>query len=108
MGNSDPRIIILFLNLLKHCFPFDPEKVRCTVQCRADQDIPALEAYWQKVTGIPQKYFYKSRIDLRTVGKPTLKPGYKGVLKVDYLNRKVQLELESLADLIYNRVLLGL
>jgi hypothetical protein len=107
LGNSDPRIILIFLELLKSCFNFNIEKVRCTVQCRADQDTSALETFWQKVTKIPKKYFYKSQIDLRTVGKPTLKSNYKGVLRVDYLDKKVQLELESLADLIYNQALLG-
>lgn len=107
LGNTDPRIIILFIQLLKYCFPFNIEKIRCTVQCRADQDTGELEYYWQKVTGIPKKYFYKPQIDPRTKGKPTQKNNYKGVLKVEYHDTKVQLELESLADLAYNRVSRG-
>lgn len=107
LGSSDPRIITLFLELLKSCFPFKIEKVRCTVQCRADQDTQALEIFWQKVTHISSKNFYKSRIDSRTIGKPTENKDYKGVLKVDYFDRSVQLELESLADLVYRQVLLN-
>lgn len=102
LGNSDKRIIQLFLNLLKCCYEFDQSKVRCTVQCRADQNIPDLERYWQDVTGIPKSNFYNSRVDPRTVGKPTLKSGYKGVLKVSYSDKKIQLDLECLADLVYN------
>jgi hypothetical protein len=104
LGNSDPKIVILFLHLLKICTVFEVSKVRCTVQCRADQDVEALENYCQQVTMIPKKQFYKTRIDPRTVGKPTLKRDYKGVLKVDYFDRRVQLDLESLADLVYNNV----
>ncbi len=104
LGNSDPKIVVLFIELLKFCFDFRIEKVRCTVQCRADQNIKGLEKYWQKVTDVPKEYFYKTRIDPRTIGIPTQKPDYKGVLKVDYLNSKIQLELESLASLIYNIV----
>ncbi len=104
LGNSDPRIVILFLNLLKYCFEFDLSKVRCTVQCRADQDIESLENYWRHITMIPKKQFYKTRIDPRTIGKPTLKPKYMGVLKVDYFSKRTQLDLESLADLVYNNV----
>ncbi|MBP9700613.1 hypothetical protein KBD71_05025 [Candidatus Woesebacteria bacterium] len=107
LGNTDPRIIVLFIELLKYCFPYDIEKVRCTVQCRADQDTKELEDYWIRVTGIPKKYFYKPQIDPRTLGKPTQKKNYKGVLKVEYHDRKVQLELESLADLSYNRISRG-
>lgn len=102
LGNSDPRIIVLFLNLLKLCFDFNINKVRCTVQCRADQNIGELENYWRGITAMPKKLFYKTRIDPRTIGKPTKKSNYKGVLKVDYFDTKVQLDLESLANLIYN------
>lgn len=104
LGNTDSRIILLFLGLLRHCFPFNLEKVRATVQCRADQDPVALKSYWQKVTNIPARLFYKPLIDPRTKGKPTKKPNYHGVLRIDYFDTKVQLELESLADLVYNQV----
>lgn len=107
LGSSDPRIITLFLELLKKCFNFKLEKVRCTVQCRADQNIETLERFWLNVTKIPKKLFYKARIDPRTIGKPTKKKDYMGVLNVYYFDTKVQLELESLAQLIYNFVSKG-
>ncbi|PIS14457.1 hypothetical protein COT64_02520 [Candidatus Shapirobacteria bacterium CG09_land_8_20_14_0_10_39_12] len=102
LGSSDSRIIIIFLKLLQKCFNFDIEKIRCTVQCRADQDTELLKQYWINITKIPENLFYKPLIDPRTIGKPTLKKDYKGVLRVDYFNTKVQLEIESLADLVYN------
>lgn len=104
LSNSDHRIITLFIELLKTCFDFNLEKVRCTVQCRADQDTKKLEKYWMNITGIPKRLFYKSRIDPRTKGKPTKKKDYMGVLRVDYLNSAVQHDLESLGDLLYNFV----
>jgi hypothetical protein len=104
LGNTDPRIILLFLELLQRCFPFDIEKIRATVQCRADQNPEALKDYWLKVTHIPARLFYKPLIDPRTKGKPTKKPNYHGVLRIDYFDTKVQLELESLSDLVYNQV----
>lgn len=104
LGSSDHRIIIIFLKLLKTCYPFKLEKVRCTVQCRADQNIPKLEKYWQEITKIPSRLFYKSRVDPRTFGKPTKNQNYKGVLKVDYFDTRIQLELEAIAELIYNQL----
>lgn len=104
LGSSDSRIIIIFLSLLKICFDFKPEKLRCTVQCRADQNIEELEKFWIKETGIPKRLFYKTRIDPRTIGKPTIKKDYKGVLRVNYIDTNVQLELESLSNLIYNQL----
>ena len=104
LGSSDPKIIKIFLELLRTCFSFKTSKIRCTVQCRADQDLNQLEKFWMEATGIPREQFYKPQIDKRTIGKPTLKEDYKGVLRVDYLDRNVQLELESLANLIYNQL----
>lgn len=101
LGNSDPRIIVIFLKLLRICYDFDIEKVRCTVQCRADQNTDDLEKFWREVTGVPKRLFYKAKIDPRTVGKPTLKKDYKGVLRVDYFDARVHLDLESLADSIF-------
>ena len=57
LGSTDPRIITLFIELLKKCFTFDLEKIRCTVQCRADQNIELLETYWLNITKIPKKLF---------------------------------------------------
>ncbi len=108
LGNSDPRIVKLFIVLLKKCFDsFSTEKVRCTVQCRADQNIEELENFWISTTGIPKRLFYKARIDPRTIGKPTKKKNYKGVLRVDYFDSKIWHELETLADLVYNQVVLN-
>lgn len=104
LGSSDPRIIIIFLSLLERIKGFDLEKMRCTVQCRADQDTKKLEEYWMEITAVPRRLFYSARIDPRTMGRPTENKNYMGVLVVDYYDRKVQLMLEILADLIYNRL----
>lgn len=108
LGSSDLRIVLLFLRLLEYCFDdFDMNKIRCTVQCRADQNIKELERYWLEHTGVPRRLFYKARIDPRTIGKKTRKKDYKGVLRVDYLNRKTQLDLETLANLIFDNIVEG-
>lgn len=104
-GNSDPMIIQLFLKLLKGCFDFKLDKIRCTVQCRSDQNILALEKFWVGITKIPKNLFYKARIDPRTIGKPTTNKEYRGVLRIDYFDNKVRLELEVIADLVYNQLL---
>ncbi len=104
LGNSDPRIIVLFMKLLTQCYRTDKDKFRFTIQCRADQNTDALEKYWRKIVEVKSGQFYKPRIDPRTIGKPTVDKEYMGVLRVDYLDKKVQLDLESLADMIYNKV----
>lgn len=103
-GNSNPKIINLFLKLLKTVFLLDEKKLRFTVQCRADQNTKKLEGYWSKFLNMPNIRFYKARVDPRTVGKPTRNKDYKGVLRVDYFDTKARLELECLTDLIYQHL----
>ncbi len=103
-GNSNPMVILVFLELLRSIIPFQLEKVRCTVQCRADQDGEELIQYWSTITKIPKRLFYKTRIDPRTIGRPTLNQTYKGVLRIDYFDTRIRHELESLSFLIYNQL----
>lgn len=88
-GNSDPGIIKLFLHTLRKTYNIDESKFRCTLQCRADQNIKKLESFWQKITNIKFKQFYHAQIDKRSIGKITKKKDYKGVCRIDYLDGKV-------------------
>lgn len=85
-GNSNPDVIKLYLKLLRYCYTIDKSKFRCTVQCRADQDIDSLQRFWIHITGVPNRQFYQAQIDKRTIGKSTMKPDYKGVCRIDYLS----------------------
>lgn len=99
-GNSNPKIIKIFLHLLRYCYNIDESKFRCTLQCRADQDILKLENYWLQITKIPKPQFYKARIDKRTIGKPTKKVNYKGVCRIDYFSSDIRVELDQIIEVI--------
>jgi hypothetical protein len=99
-GNSDPRMIKLFLRLFGQCYELDPSRFRCTVMGRADMDYSRLNDYWQKVTRIPNSQFYAPRIDPRTVGKPSRKPDYKGVCRIDYFSAPVYNDIVLAIDVI--------
>ena len=92
-GNSSPGIVRLFLKLMRSCYDIDESRFRCTIQCRADQNIPNLEKFWSRLTGISKKQFYRARVDPRTIGKPSLKPDYKGVCRLDYFSARIYNEL---------------
>ena len=99
-GNSDPLIVKAFVDLMRKCYKIDESKFRCTVQCRADQDIQELESFWFKITGIPLKQFYKARVDKRTIGQESRKKDYKGVCRIDYFSSAVDLELKYIAKVL--------
>ena len=100
LGNSDPKIIKIFLRLMRSTYVIDEAKFRCTLQCRADQDIVKLESFWSRVANIPLSKFYKAQIDKRTIGKATKKKDYSGVLRVDYFSADIFHELMNLSEIL--------
>lgn len=107
LGNSDPMVIKLFLKLLRSAFDIEEGKLRCHVQCRADQDIKILENYWSEVSSIPLSQFRSALVDKRTIGKPTKRLDYKGVFVVEYHSNMLFLEVKFLSDILYKRLGLG-
>ena len=97
-GNSDPKMIKLFLALLRGCYPINDAKFRLTIQCRSDQNLTALTNFWEGITQIPIKNHYQPRIDKRSTGKITQKMGYKGVCVIDYFDTNLQCELQFFAE----------
>jgi hypothetical protein len=100
-GSSDPFIVSLFLHLLRYCYNIDERKFRCTLQCRADQNIKKLEKFWFRITKIPLYQFYQARIDPRTINKPSKKLNYKGVCRIDYFSAELFIELKQIAEIIH-------
>lgn len=99
-GNSSPEIVGLFLNFLRCCYNIDEHKFRCTLQCRADQNIKKLEKFWSRMTRIPLSQFYKARVDPRTINKPSKNLNYKGVCRIDYFSADLFNELIKIIEVI--------
>lgn len=100
-GNSNPNIIKLFLKLLRKCYDVKENMFRCTLQCRADQNINGLEEFWSKTTKIPLNLFYKARIDPRSIKSKTKKKDYKGVCRINHFSGHIRNELDIIANIIY-------
>lgn len=99
-GNSDPKIVHLFLNLLREVYDVDEARFRITVLCRADQNTNDLNSFWAKQTSVPLSQFYRARVDSRTVGKATKNKAYKGVCVIDYFSAYVYHDLMSLGRIL--------
>lgn len=100
LGNSDPGIIRLYIRLLKDVYFISKDSLRGRILYRADQNIKELTRFWSKITGLKNEYFYKTKPDSRTIGKPTKNKEYKGVCVISCAGTKNQLELEIIAKMI--------
>lgn len=101
LGSSSPKIINLYIALLRTCYGISTERLRCRISHRADQDLSALNRYWSRVTRIPLRNFTRSRPDPRTRGKPTRDRSYKGVCVVACGGTDIQLELQAICDIMF-------
>ncbi len=99
-GNSNPKIIRLFLYLLRRYFSVDERKFRCWLSYRCDQSQENLISYWSRITRIKKSKFYLRQPDLRTKGKPTLRKDYRGVCVIQYMDTTLQFTLQSLGEAI--------
>jgi hypothetical protein len=100
LGNSDPNIINLYIKLLNKCYGISLNSMKCRLCYRADQNLDSLQRFWSRKINIPLKNFYKTKPDARTIGKPTLKEGYKGVCVITCGGTHFQLELEAIPRII--------
>ena len=102
LGNSDQKIISFFLNSLRKYYDIKEDKLRFAILYRWDQNYEDLKRYWSEITGIAKSQCLKSKPDIRTEGKPTLKKDYKGVCRVIYYDTSLQFELQSIGEAIIN------
>lgn len=104
LGNSDPKVIELYIHLLRRCYGISTAQLHCRVGYRADQNIRELEEYWSQRTGIPLAHFYKTRPDPRTVGKATKNSEYRGVCVISCAGARIKLELKMLSDALLSSI----
>jgi len=102
-GNSDPRMIELFLALLRRYFDIDETKFRVRIMRRWDQDGQQLRRFWSRITGIPLRQFYPPYADRRTKGQRTQQPHYRGVCAVTYFDTTLQYTLQAIGESVMER-----
>jgi len=104
LANSNTKILLGVVNLLRKVFIIDESKFRCCLHLRKDQDENSLKKFWSKILGIPESKFYKTQFDKRTIKKTY--EHYKGVCVVNYLDMALQRKVlylgEKLLDAINN------
>lgn len=99
-GNSDPKMIYFFINLLRKVYCIKADKLRFSIGYRFDQNYEELKNYWSNLTGIPASKCLNTKPDMRTKGKPTFKKDYRGICRLIYYDTSLQLELQLIGETI--------
>ncbi|KKS82998.1 MAG: hypothetical protein UV58_C0002G0008 [Candidatus Wolfebacteria bacterium GW2011_GWC1_43_10] len=62
MTNSDPHLILYFINWVKLMFGISPKNLRARLNIYPQQDNVKIKQFWSSLTGIPIKSFGKSYV----------------------------------------------
>lgn len=91
LGNSDPRLILKFLEFLRTIYSIDERKLRFGLQIFGDMNKDDVLSYWIRALGVPRKHFFPTIIvtPYRGVGNYRRKTRY-GVITIHFSNRKLR------------------
>lgn len=104
-SNSDPKMVKLFVYLLRNGFDVDESKFKIHLQLHTTQNKNTLFDYWSKLLKIPARNFWKP-----TVTKPTDKMkrrNYFGTCTVRYHDYRVLLQIIGIYEKFTERWLSG-
>lgn len=92
--NSDPKLIQLFLKLLRDNFEIKEEKLKALLHLHKYHDINKEIAFWSEITHINKQQFLKPYIKENS-GK-RVRDNYRGCLSVRYYSTDLARELSAL------------
>ena len=70
MANSNPRILLFFVTLLRHFFEVDEARLRVTMYLHQGLDLEQATAFWSQLLAIPSTQFNKP---YRAVADPSIR-----------------------------------
>ena len=103
LGSTNPKILMVFLSLLKHLYKADNTKFSAAIYARIDQREKELIDYWSTFLKIPKDRFHKTQYDKRTRKSKTY-INYKGVCTVYYYDVKIKRRLNYIAEKMFGRI----
>lgn len=104
-SNGDPRMITLMLRFFKDLCGVDPDRLRAHIHLHESLDTYKAEDYWQKITKIPAKQFYKTynKPNISSKGLRTSLP--YGVCDIYAPRPKLFLKIQGWTEGIYQSVI---
>lgn len=105
LGNSNPKIVLLFVKFLRDIYKVDDSRFRCFLHLRMDQNSEIEKNYWSNQLSIPDIYFRKPQFDKRASTKTW--PWYHGVCTVYCYDAKIEKRLTVLQQVLIEKSLGG-
>lgn len=90
--NTDPRLVLLFLTLLRNCYQLDESKLRVRLHLHWYHNIGKIRKFWSELLGIDESRFGKVYIKRRSKTKKFRK-NFAGICFVIYYDVDLRWEV---------------
>lgn len=104
-ANSDPDMIVVFLNFLRSRYNLDEKRLKILLYCYEDQDVSDLIKFWGKLLNVNKANFTKPYIrkDFRSDGR---KMKY-GLVHIRYSDKKMLIDLLNMIESLRQKYRVG-
>jgi hypothetical protein len=101
--NTDPRLVLLYISILRICFPIDEPRLRIRLHVHHYHNKKRAVSFWSKLLKVPPTQFGKLYVKKRSVQK-RFRKNFMGICFIYYPSNAIRIELLELAYAVYARV----
>lgn len=105
-ANTDPRLILLFVTILRNCYPIDPNRIKIKLYLHWYHDQRAVKAYWSKLLEIPEGQFGKIYLKHRSKTK-RFRKNFMGICFVTYQSVYLRHEIIQTAYALQTKIVVA-
>lgn len=101
--NTDPRLVLFYISLVRTCFPIDEKRLRIRLHVHHYHEKKKTLKFWSTLLKVPQRQFWKLYVKKRSV-KKRFRKNSMGICFIYYPSNAIRIELLELAYTLYARV----
>lgn len=102
-ANTDPKLSLLFITLLRKCYKLDESKLRVRIHLHHYHNIIETKAFWSKLLKISEAKFGKIHIKQRSKTKK-FRENFAGICFIKYYSEDLRFELLETGRLIAEKL----
>jgi hypothetical protein len=101
--NTDPKMIDLFIRLLRTCYQPDEKKFYIYLQLHYYHPIRKTKKFWSDLTNIPESQFHATIIKKRS-RKKRFRQNYMGICSIGHASSAIRKEMMAIAYAIQKNI----
>ncbi|MEI7777131.1 MAG: hypothetical protein WCI52_00820 [bacterium] len=95
-ANSDPKMILIFLDFLRKVFCVSEDRLKIYLYCHSNQNVEEIKKFWSGITSIPLSQFSKPYI--KQDSKKNGRIMTYGLIHLRYNDKKLYLEIMKMIE----------